>query len=294
MTWIDLESPSRDEIASVAETYALPPLVVEELASPLFRSKVDRYEHFLYLVLHFPIIQKNRQIKFEQEIDFVVGKNFIITAHAEPIDALYEFSKEFEINSTLDKGISGSHAGFLFFLLIKEMYAHIAIELDTLGTSLRDIEKSIFNGKESEMVSALSGLNRNLVDFKQSLRFHHETLSSFERAGVDFFGKEFAYQLDAITGEYRKVQKILEDTGEIVRDLRETNDSLLTSKTNDIITKLTIVNFIMLPLGLVTWIFAMPSEVIFIKDARDFFLVLVAMFLIAVALVIYFKNKKWL
>lgn len=294
LTWVDLESPTKEEVQNLASEYSLPSLVAEELQNPTFRSKVDRYDNFVYLVLHFPVINKNDKRQFEQEVDFIIGKEFVFTTHYESVDALNEFSKLFEINSSLDRGITGNHAGFLFFSIIQEMYRHVLVELDTMDDALRDIERSIFEGRENEMVSVISNTNRTFIDFKQAIRFHGETLASFERVGTEFFGADFTYYLNAVTGEYRKVQKVIEDHAEILRDLRETNDSLLTAKTNDIITKLTIVNFIILPLGLITWVFGMTSEVIFIKDVTDFFLVITAMVLTGLVLFIYFKGKKWL
>ena len=294
ITWIDLESPTREEIESIQEDFNLPGLVAEELRLPMFRSKVDRYGQFIYLVLHFPTFSKKANTIIEQEVDFIIGKDFVVTAHYEPINAITEFAKLFEINSTLDRGVELSHGGFLFFHIIREMYRLLETELDAMNESLHDVERRIFEGKESQMVSVISNLNRTLVDFKQAIRFHNETLISLQEAGADFFGHEFAYYLNVVAGEYRKIQKTIEDHKEILKDLRETNDSLLTAKTNDIITKLTIMNFTMLPLMLITSVFAIHSEVYLIKTVTDFLFVILAMGLTGITMIIYFKSRKWL
>lgn len=295
LTWIDLESPTREEITAIKEEFDLPDLVADELRLPLYPAKVNRYDRCIYLVLHFPVFSKKAGRVIEQEVDFIIGQNFVITAHYESVNALAEFGKLFEINSTLDRGVAVSHAGFLFFHVIQELYRFVRVELDTINDSIRDIERHIFNGNESKMVSVVSAANRTLVDFKQALRFHNETLLSLETAGSDFFGKEFSYHLNVITGEYRKMQKTIEDHKEILRDLRETNDSLLTAKTNDIITKLTIMNFIMLPLGLITWVFAMHvGSGPLLQDMQDFLIVMGAMAATGIVMIIYFKQRKWL
>lgn len=294
LTWIDLESPTREEIESLSESLDLPPLVSEELRTPMYRSKVDRYSNFIYLVLHFPIYSKKLARTIEHEVDFIIGHDYVMTVHYEPVEALIEFSKLFEINSTLDRGVDLSHGGFLFFHIIQELYTALNRELDTIDDSIHAMERHIFEGRESSMVSVISNLNRTLVDFKQSIRFHQETLVSLEAVGGEFFGAAFSYYLNVITGEYRKIQKTIDDHKEILRDLRETNDSLLTSKTNDIITKLTIMNFIMLPLGLISWIFAMDTDFVLLKTRGDFLLVIAAMTLTGLVMIIYFKSKKWL
>jgi magnesium transporter len=294
LTWIDLESPTKEEVESIQESLDLPSLVAEELRLPLFRSKVDRYDRFIYVVLHFPSFSKKLNKTIEQEVDFIIGKDFVLTAHYEPVTALEEFSKLFEINSTLDRGIQLDHAGFLFYNIILELYRSLEGQLESMNESIHTIERHIFEGKESEMVSSISSLNRMLVDFKQAVRFHNETLLSLEKVGTEFFGQPFNYNLNVLSGEYRKIQKTIEDQKEVMRDLRETNDSLLTAKTNDIITKLTIMNFIMLPLSLIAEVFAIHSQVYFVQTLTDFLFVITAMGLTGLVMIIYFKTKKWL
>lgn len=293
LTWIDLESPTKEEVYRLMEEYHLPSLVGEELITQTLRSKVDLYEDIIYMILHFPASNHQGKKSDEQEVDFVIGKDFIITAHYEVVDPLHEFSKLFETDSMLDKSMVGSHAGFLFFYIIRELYKQAMLQLDDINNSLREIEKNIFDGQEGEMVAVISNLNRTLVDFKQATRFHRETLRSFESAGTQFFGSEFSYYLSAITGEYNKVQNVLDGHKEILSDLKETNDSLLTSKTNDTIKKLTIMTFIMLPLTLITGIFGMNSDVVFIHNKFSFLFVLGCMALAGVLMFIYFKRKQW-
>ena len=294
LTWIDLESPTREEVRTVTEEYDIPSLIAEEVIEKSARAKVDVYSNVLYLILHFPTAGRGGTTD-EHELDFVIGKNFIITTHYELVDPLHEFAKMFEVNSVLDKSEIGSHAGFLLFFILREMYRQLTVELESMNDGIRDIERNIFDSKaESKMVERISLMNRNFVDFKQSMRFHRETLASLEHAGKTFFGEDFSYYLGAITGEYNKVQNMLDSHREVLSDLRETNDSLLSAKTNDTIKKLTVMTFTMLPLTLITGVFTMNSDLVFIHTVKDFYIVIGAMSLTAVIMFIYFKNKKWL
>jgi magnesium transporter len=294
LTWIDLESPTRDEVLSLSEEYQIPELVREEILKPTLRSKVDRYDNLIFLIMHFPVLAGGKSTHcIDQEIDFIIGRDFIITTHYEIIKPLREFTNLFEKNSVLDKRGLASHAGYLFYFMIKDLYAHSELELEHVNESIREIEKHIFSGKEVEMVAQISNVNRTLIDFKQAIRFHKEILSSFETAAREFFGENFGYYLSAMNGEYNKVQSILDGHREILSDLHSTNDSLLTTKTNDTIKKLTIMTFIILPLTLIASIFGMNMSFVFIHKVKDFYVVVLAMLVIASAMFVYFKGKKW-
>ncbi|MCU0660671.1 MAG: magnesium transporter CorA family protein [Candidatus Pacebacteria bacterium] len=292
LTWINAISPTKEEILNLKERYSLPALVADELFSPTPRSKVDRYKDVLYLILHFPITGSSGRV--QKEIDFVIGKDFIITAHYEEMSILSQSASLFTDGTFLGKEQSPTHTGFVFFHLMHELYRQVLLELDTVNDSLGLIEDQIFDGKERKMVEVISDTNRVIVDFKQALRFHGEVLKSFESAGVDFFGKEFTFHLRGIIGEYNKIQNALDGHKEILRDLRETNDSLLSNKTNEAMRILTVLSFIILPLTLIAGIFGMNATFMFISSLSDFFAIVAGMLGGAISMLLFFRKKKWI
>src|SRR3989339_963539 len=197
LVWVDMESPSNEEVRQIMEEFSLSPLIGNELLTPSVRSKVDMYEDFIYLILHFPTISHKHGKHDEQEVDFVIGKKFIITTHYEVIDPLHEFSKVFEVNSILDKSTMGLHGGFVFFYIMRELYQSLTHELDHIDDRLEAAEGKIFTGEESSMVEKLSLIHRDLLNFKQAVRYHRDVLESFELAGRRMFGQDFDYYMRA-------------------------------------------------------------------------------------------------
>lgn len=294
LTWIDVEKPSREEISYLKEEYNIPVLISEEMLVESVRAKVDVHEDLIFMIMHFPTGTPNVNKRgIEQEIDFVVGHNFVITVHYEPIESLVNFSKQFSEGSKLERGKPIPHAGFLLHFIVKELYKKVAESLEDMNGWLKEIEQNIFTGREEKMVQVISNVNKNILDYKQTLRFHKETLHSFQMAAKDFFNPDFTYELSTMIGEYNKVQHTLDGHKEILNDLRDTNNSLLSTKTNDTMKKLTIMTFIMLPLTLITGIFGMNMDMIFIKSIEHFLLVVLGMTIIAVIMFTYFKVKKW-
>lgn len=294
LIWIDLESPTNDELSHIMEEYSIDSVVVEEMRNASLQSKVDLYSNFIYLILHFPQISHHESKGLEKEIDFVIGKNFIITTHYEFIDSLHEFSKTFEVSAILEKNIEVEHAGFLFFSLIKTLYTHSRHQLNDVNILLKDTEKKIFEGREGQMVATISNINRTLLDFRQALRFHKEVLNSFERAARNFFGEKFVYHTSAIIGEYNKTQSILDSHKEILDDLRDTNDSLLANKTKETMKILTVVTFLISPITVISNIFVINSKFLKIENPNQYYLVILLMFVTSLIAFIYVKRKKWI
>jgi magnesium transporter len=289
-----MESPTNEEVRQIMEEFDIHPIAADELLGPSLRPKVDHYENFLYLILHFPAIRHSHQTK-SQEVDFIIGKQFLITVRYELLDPLHKFSKVFEVNSILDKSDIGEHAGFLFFYMIRKIYASLGHELSVIGETLRTVEEKIFRGEERAMVEELSVIHRDLLEFHRALRMHRPVLQSLSLASAEFFGEEFTHYSDNILGEYLKVEEMLQDQREILNDLRTTNDSLLTTKTNEIMKLLTATTFLMLPATLIGALFGMNTkDTPFIGMHYDFWIVAGIMFAVAFTTFIIFKHKRWL
>lgn len=292
LTWIDLENPSREEIVHLSEEFNIPSVVGDEMFTNSLRSKVDLYDSFIYLILHFPDINNNGVIEDDLEIDFIIGKNFLITVRYETVVPISEFSSMFETEALHTN--TKNHGGTLFATLMRQIYKQCLDELDTTTDTIRDIEHRIFKGEEEKMVKILSHTRRTLLDFKQATRFHNDILESYDAASAQFFGEEYKYYATAITSEFNKVNNMLQGHREVLGELQQTNDSLLSTKSNEIMKTFTILTFVMLPLSVITGTFGMNMSFVFIHDILDFFFLVGAMLLIGLMMFIFFKYRKWL
>src|ERR1019366_5524640 len=90
---------------------------------------------------------------------------------------------------------------------------------------------------------------RRLIDFEQSMRSHKIILKAFTASSAKLFGE--ASSDDSVFREYSRVESALQNNRELLLELRETNDSLLTAKNNDVVKKLTLMAFVTSPLTLV-------------------------------------------
>lgn len=297
VTWVDLESPNNEEIAHVLEEFSLPAVAGQEMLTNTLRARVDTYDAFIYVILHFPIdAAGNGEKTSEQEVDFLLGSNFVITVRYNLIDPLHQFASVFEKRLFGPDGKKTYPSGYIFMEMMRHFYHRSLHELELMGEKIKHIEQRIFEGKEAQMVKEISRMSRRLLDFKRSLRFHGDVLHSYESASVHLFGGAYVHYADLITSDYNKVHTLLESHRDTLAELQRTNDSLLSTKTNDTMRTFTILTFVMVPLTVITGIFGMNTteNLVFIRERADFFLVIVLMFFIAFLMFLFFKLRKWL
>jgi magnesium transporter len=295
VTWIDLENPTRDEVRSLVEKYGIHPFAAEELLLPTSRPRVDRYDDFIYVILHFPALKHSHKSTV-QEVDFIIGKNYIITARYDTIDPLHKFAKMLEVNSVLShNSLIGEHAGYMFYYMMREIYHSLRDELDMIQENLGEIQKRIFTGEEREMVVEISNTSRQLLAFKHATNLHEEVLNSFTSAAKDFFGAGFIKYLDEIKGEYTKVDKSISILSESLSEMRETNDSLLNGKQNQIIGTLTVITFITSVIGIIVGMFETQfRDIPFMNAPNGFWILAASMTALSLGFILFFVHKKWL
>ena len=298
LTWHDVENPTREEVAHLMQTYHIDPLVAQELLTPSIKPKIEVYDDCIYLILNFPLAHHSHTSGAAgsvQEVDFIIGKNYIITGHYDTVDPVHKFSRLFEVNSILDKSDMGDHAGFIFFYMLQKIYASVANELEAVDDSLKQIEAGIFEGHEREMVFALSKVSRTLLDFKQALGHHKDVLAAFELGAVRFFGKDFQEHAQTLSAEYGKIFENIRGQIDLLSELRATNNSLVNTKQNETMKVFTIMAFVTFPLSLLVSILGFSSVWNpFLSLEYNFWIVVGIVVISVVVMFALFKKKRWL
>ena len=296
VTWIDVEDPTIEEVKSLMDEYDINPDIARELQLPTYKEKILPYKDYLYMVLHFPALRHtHRDETTEQEIDFIVGENFIITTRYEPIDALERFVKTFELNNILKKGLMEDNAGHVLYYMIKELYRAMSDEVDSINDTLKQIEKHIFKGKEKEMVTKISEANRDLISFNHTLLTHRDVLASLKDSGSKLFDRSFVENFLVIINEYHRIEKVLLNNIDFLRELRNTNDSLLASKQSETMKLLTVITFIALPFSIVSGLFTTNAvNTPIIKHPNDWQIIFIIELVSVVIFFIFAKLRRWI
>jgi magnesium transporter len=293
--WVDLYDPTTEEIRKVMSEFKFDLHIADELVSPSPKPRAELHGDYIYLILHFPSLKHSHTSQKNQEIDFVIGKRAIITARYDSNDTLQGLGKVLEVESVLNKKSQEAPHAVVFFKMIEELYGSIFNELDYIRDWMRGIEDEIFEGKEKEMVYAISEVTRQLLFLKQSIRSHRETLSTFSHIWKEFFGTSFRYRLQTVMDEFHKINNEITSSLELVGELRETNLGLLSTKQNEAMKVLTVMAFITFPLSLLAGIFGMnTSSMPIVGHPYDFAIIVGIMLLAMGCMSFYFKKKNWL
>lgn len=294
ITWIDIENPTEEEIDLIGQEFDLGLILPQELLAPTAKPRVDLYPAFAYTVLHFPALRHTHGSSAAQEVDFIMGKNFVVTIHYDTIPAIYDFARSFEAAILLKHTNGKFHSGHILLELAERLYQSVEDELESLEDSVTDIERAIYSGREKEMVVAISSASRELLSAKRALVTHKEILESLEQIGVSLFGEELGNYFRAISGFHYRVYSHALSLSDTLSELRITNDSLLSARQSEVMKILTMMAFITFPLSLIANVFGMDTaNTPLVNDPNGFWIIVGGMAFLTLAFLLYFKHKRW-
>jgi magnesium transporter len=288
VTWIDILNPTREDIEFLKKLHKFHPVVLDELLHPSARSRVEKYDGYLFLTYHLPIYDRAIRTSRKAEVDFLITKNEVITVHYETLEPLDAFFRTLNNNPHL-RGRVFENTARLVYGIIEEIIDFSMRQLRHVEENISFATQEIFKGQEQKMLEKISYIKRDILDYTLISRPQEILLESFVATGAAFWGEQAKVYLSDLVGDYSKVAQRLENYAEVIESLEATNAQLLSARTNAVMQRFTILAFLTFPWFLYTSFFQ-----IFKGSAADFWVGFSVVFAITLVVLGVFRKKGWL
>ena len=152
----------------------------------------------------------------------------------------------------------------------------------------------MFEGASEEIVRDISNVKQEIISYRKIIKPERSTLRVLERRVEAFLPEELELYFDDIVDASERIWDLLDNYKEVVEGLESTNESVISHRQNDVLRLLTVFTVIVLPLTMLTGVFGMnvafPGE-----GSREAFWVIVAALVgVLLAMVGFFRWKRWL
>lgn len=290
--WIDFQGITEKQADELKQELGLSGSVHKELLTKQNRSKIEEYDNYIFVVLHFPVHDKETRTTKPVELDFIITSSRVITFQQQVIPALESFFEVCDDHDDMKMAYFRS-VGYLLFSLLDKLIDSAMPMLDHLHEKIDKIESQIFKGIEKDMLYEIAIVKNDIIDFRRAVKPQKSIYDILTKKANRFFGREIDYLAPEIVGSNIRVWNTLENLKELIESLEETNNSLLSYKLSHIMKTLTIVSFITFPLSLVVAVFSMDVKIGFLRSPYNWFGVVAFIILAATGLILYFRKKKW-
>jgi len=294
LRWINIERPRSVDMAWLEEHFEFHPLDYEDVRSRNQRPKVDEYDDYLFIVLHFPRYDKRVSRLNAAEVDIFVGPDFLITLPNEPLQPIEYLFERCRTNEDVREDIFSKGPGYLLYKIVDDAVDASFPMLAKMGNKLERIEEDIFEGKGEEVVRDISNVKQEIINFRKVVRPQRAAFRDLERNKARYIAEDLDIYFEDIIDASERVWDMLENYKEVVEGLEATNESALAHRTNETFRVLTAISLIFLPLTLIASVFGMNVKVPGEHSLHAFWVIIVVMFAVLVGVALFFRRRGWL
>ena len=144
LRWINIERPRQADRAWLEEHFDFHPLDYEDVFSRNQRPKVDEYEAYLFVVLHFPAYDKRVNRLNAAEVDIFVGPDFLITLPDQSLPPLQYLFERCRASEDAREDLFTKGAGYLLYKVVDACVDASFPMLRKVGLKLERLEEAIF------------------------------------------------------------------------------------------------------------------------------------------------------
>lgn len=292
LKWIHIPVTSQENMDFLRDNYDFHPLDIEDCQSKVQRPKMDVYDDYRFMILHFPYFDKAIKFVKTKEVKIFWGPDYVITLGTHwVIKTLWTKTKE-SADINIDELPNTSDV--LLYSILESLIKESLKLLKMIEDNLEMISREMFDKKAEGTIERISVTRKNLVLLNTAFKPQLRLFQKFESGSIKGFTPGLEDYWGNILDSYQKMWDSIEDYQELIQGLALTFDSLQANKTNEIMKVLTVFSTVLLPLTFITGLFGMNVGLPLQDSPFSFLLLVSGMIMIILALLFYFKKRRWI
>ena len=219
------------------------------------RPKLDEYPDYLFIVLHFPVFDKQVGRLNAGELDLFVGPDFVITLPNQPLKPIeYLFERCRSSEETREQYFSKGPS-YLLYHIVDQCFDYCFPMLRGREQA-RAARGGDLRGHGEEIVRDISNVKQEIINSAD----HPPAANGpedLERTKQRYLADELEVYFDDINDASERIWDMLENYKEVVEALEDTSGSVISHRVDSILRVLTAITVIVLPLTLLASIWGM-------------------------------------
>lgn len=286
--WIDINPDIPTDIDNLDNIINLKDSTEQILKSPIHLQRLEEFPDYMAVILHYPLYDKKLRKNQAVEIDCILSPGYFITSHSYDVHFI----------NTLMTNIEGKTSKFnnpvdLYVHLIEKMLSSCMTPLNRIAGKIDFIEEEIFKGNERNMISEISIVKRDVLDFRKTIRLHKSVIDSSIKLLPQYFPDNQAKSksISDIISTNIHIWNITENLKEAIEAFDQTNQTLLSHKLNKNIKTLTTFSTTLAPSTLFIGLLGINARMDFLDNNLAFFIAAIIAFSISLSLYLYFRRQ---
>lgn len=288
--WVDVESPTEEELWSLAPRFGLHRLEIEDCMHLGQRPKVEEYPGHVFIVLQGFTCESGDPTELTlHELHLMVSDDWLLTVHALPSPTVEAVRTRMAADpqQAWPRGFD-----FLAYLLADALVDAAFPVLDLLNDELDTLETEIFESPKREHLERIWTLKRPLMQMRRVLSPQRDAVGLLSRRGIPHIQDRTTLYFRDVYDHLIRVYEQLESARDALSTDMEAWLGVMANRTGEVSKQLTVIATIFLPLTFITGFFGQNFEAL--QTERLYWVMLASMVLLPAGLLIWFRRNQWM
>jgi len=291
-TWLNIVGLADEaKIGFIGKEFGFNPLILEDAVNTHIRPKIDEYDDYIFGVFKMMYMDANNELVIEHTA-MILCKNAVLVLQEMEEDVFGGVRER--MGNKLGR-IRNNGPDYLFFTLLDSIIDNYFAVLENIYDQLEALEEEVYNDPTPETAHKIQQLKKEVLGIRKWAFPVKELISRLIDSESSLITKETKLYLKGALDHCYEVNENLLLYREMSSSLMELYMTNVSNKMNEVMKVLTIMASIFIPLTFIVGIYGMNFDNMpELHWKYGYFMVMGAMLLLFVAMMIYFKRKKWL
>lgn len=294
VVWLNYHGLSeRESIEKLCEALKIDKLSVEDIYKEKNRPKLEEYPNYLFFSVRSALPdEKNIFILEQDQISFVLGKNYLISFQNKSSDHFVD------VRSRIEKKrgkIRTKGPDFLLFRMLEAIIDNYFEVLEHITETIEELEVKMHENTNANTLKLIELQKRKLIELRKIVIPLKDVTSQLEKTNSDLLEDENHYYFTDLKENCLSVLEEIDVNKQILDGMANLYYAVQGQKMNEIMKILTIVSSVFIPLTFIVGVYGMNfKNMPELKYKYGYYTVVGVMFVIAISLIFYFKRNGWL
>jgi len=293
ITWVDVEGVHDIQaLEKLGQCFGLHPLVMEDILNTDQRPKIEDYGDYLYIVLRMLTNGSETGEVGSEQVSLILGENFVLSIQEGAKGDVFE-----PVRTRIRNGkgqIRKLGADYLAYSLIDAVVDNYFIILEKIGERVELMEENLVSDPRPETLHLIHNLKREMIYLRKSVWPLREVVSGMQRRDSTLIRESTGYYLRDVYDHTIQVIDTIETFRDMLSGMLDIYLSSISNRTNAVMKVLTVIATIFIPLTWIAGVYGMNfKNMPELSWVYGYPAVWLAMFVVAIGMLIYFKVKKW-
>jgi magnesium transporter len=292
LLWVDADRSTAAQVTeALAGPLGLAQSDIERISATTGRARLVRTSRHIHLTLHTLEPEEGADDPVPRELDLVAGPNIVVTIHDGPVASIDRYVGSL----TGDTRLGAAAAADLLSSIVDEVINGYFAVIESIERDIDRLDAYALKGADDDrLLNAIVDVRRRIASMRRLVAPHRDALAALARPELQVEGSLLGQPAPGLVDRLERVLDGIDGLREALLGTFDLHMARAAHSTNEVMKTLTLLSAILLPAALLAGIMGMNFQLSVFDEANNFFVVLLAMGILAVVILGVARLRRWI